>query len=231
MKLKEWDNRERPRERLLEKGAENLTLAELLAILIRTGTRKKNAVEVAQDLITSADGAVLVLAGMDRLQMQQVSGIGPDKAVTVTAAFELGRRIMEARSHLDGVTITHARMVYRLMLPRLKGLDHEECWVLYLNRAHYVQHKERLSSGNREATVVDIPLLVRRALDRKSSHVILVHNHPSGNPVPGQNDLILTSQVRDALGSVGLGLLDHVIFSDDRYYSITDAKTYPAEEI
>lgn len=230
MKLKEWSRSERPRERLLEKGAENLNLAELLAILIRTGTTERNVVEVAQDLIASADGSIITLSAMDREHMQQIDGIGPDKAVTITAAFELGRRMMEAESDLDKVTITHPRMIWRLMLSRLKGLDHEECWVIYLNRSHYIQFKERLSSGNRDTTGLDIPTLVRRALDRKSSHVILVHNHPSGNPVPGQHDLTLTAQVKEALGSMGLSLMDHIVWCDDKYFSMADAKTYLAEE-
>lgn len=230
MKMKEWSLGERPREKMLERGPESLSHAELLAILMRTGTGKKNVVEIAQELLQAADGSLVSLSSLEIGNMQAVDGIGPDKAVTVTAAFELGRRLMEERSRLDGLSITHARMIYRLMIPRLKGLTHEEMWAIYLNRANYVLGKERLSSGSGSSTSSDLTTLLRHALDRKCSSVVIVHNHPSGNPVPGRSDLRETARIKEALGSLGLCLMDHVVVSDDKYYSFTDERVYLAED-
>ena len=226
MKITEWTLAERPRERLAERGAESLGNAELLAILLRTGTREKNVVDIGHELLQMTEGSLTRLSVLDVRDLRAVGGIGPDKAVTLKAAFELGRRLVEEASSLENITITHPRMVYRLMIPRLKGLTHEECWVLYLNRANYVVHKERLSIGSTDATPVDQDTLLHHAIERRCRAVILIHNHPSGNPAPGKSDYQETGRLRGALGALGIDLMDHVIISDDRFYSFADEQVY-----
>lgn len=226
MKLKEWNPEERPRERLLKKGAGSLSLSELLAILMRTGTGKQNVVEVARELLQESGGSLTALSAMTPEAMQKVGGIGQGKAVTIAAAFELGRRLMEEGSRFDGVSITHAAMIYQRMLPRLKGLDHEECWAIYLNRAHFVIDQERLSSGGHAETSLHRDALLRHALDKHASFVILVHNHPSGSPRPGKMDIQETAAIKEALSSLGISLLDHIVVCDDRFYSFADERIY-----
>ncbi|MBR1407103.1 MAG: DNA repair protein RadC [Bacteroidales bacterium] len=226
MKMKEWSRTERPRERLLEKGPASLSLAELLAILMRTGTGKQNVVEVAQELLHAGEGSLAALSAMDPAAMQKISGIGQGKAVTIAAAFELGRRLMEERSRFDGISITHAAMLYQRMIPRLKGLDHEECWAVYLNRANFVTGQERLSSGSNVTTSFPRDTLLRHALDKPCTSVALVHNHPSGSPRPSKADILETARVREALSSLGISLLDHIIVCDDKFYSFADERVY-----
>lgn len=231
MKIKEWNREERPRERLLEKGAATLTNAELLAILLQSGTGKRNVVEVAQELLHEEGGTLTALSAMEPAAMQQVCGIGQGKAAIVAAAFELGRRMLQEKSRFDGISITHAGMIYQRMIPRLKGLDHEECWALYLNRANFLVFQERLSSGGDAAVSFDRSALIRHALDKHCPNVVLVHNHPSGSPRPGRSDIQETQQLKKALNSLGLSLLDHIIVCDDRFYSFSDERIYLAGEI
>ena len=119
-------------------------------------------------------------------------------------------------------------MVYRRMIPLLKGLDHEECWVLYLNRAHFLVFQERLSSGSDVSTSIDRKALIRHALQRQCSAVVLVHNHPSGSPRPGRSDLTETARLKEALSSLGISLLDHIIVCDDKFFSFADQQVYHA---
>ena len=229
MKISDMYSSERPREKLLERGAQALSNSELLAVLLRTGRPGESALDIAGRLLSRAEGRLGGLFSLSADYLTSLPGVGPAGAASLLSAFELGRRFMQEQAP-GAQPVRSPAQIHALLHPRLKGLDHEECWAIYLNRSHYIQFKERLSSGNRDSTGIDIPTLVRRALDRKSSHVILVHNHPSGNPVPGQHDLTLTAQVKEALGSMGLSLMDHIVWCDDKYFSMADAKTYLAEE-
>ena len=224
MKMKEWRRDERPREKLLEQGAASLDNAELLAILMRTGTERKNVVDMARELLDSARGSLGGLAAAGIGPMQQIGGIGRDKAASVMAALELGRRFAAEKSRLDRISITDPGMIWRNILPRLKGLDHEEAWAFYLNRAHYVTLREQLSSGSWDETLLDIRMVLRRALEQRSAGVILVHNHPSGNPHPGQADIRMTARLREGLATLDISLIDHVIVCDDQYYSFSEER-------
>ncbi len=222
MKMKELCNDERPREKLLEKGPEALSNAELIAIMLRTGTGKMNAIDLGRELLRSGGGTLNSVASMPLERICALDGIGPGKAATVAAAFELGRRAFSENS-LEGMrTISEPRTVYQLMISHMKGLDHEECWVLFLNRANILIGKEKMSSGGLEATVIDCKMIVRRALERKASSVILVHNHPSGNAMPGTADITQTGILKKALATCELCLTDHVIIADKEYYSFAD---------
>ena len=222
MRLKELCLDDRPREKMVEKGPAALSNAELLAIMIRTGTGKMNVVEVARALLHSAEGRLNAIADMSLDKLCSVSGIGPGKAVTIAAAFELGRRSAAELIVADRISVSSPKVVFRMMLPLLRGLDHEECWAIFLNRANYVLGKERMSVGGLESTVVDVKSILRRALEKKASGVILVHNHPSGSALPGQADIRQTGLLKKALQTCEIQLLDHVIVAEDSWYSFAD---------
>lgn len=224
MKIKDLCEDDRPREKMLANGAGTLSNAELLAILLRTGTGKMNAVEVARMLLKSADDSLGALAGMSVESLCEINGVGPGKAVTVAAAFELGRRCSVDLQSFSRVSVSSPRTVVRIMLPMMLGLDHEECWVLYLNRSNHLIGKERMSLGGLESTVIDNKAIIRRALEKKASGVILVHNHPSGSAMPGQADIQQTASLKRALGICGMSLIDHVVMADGCWYSFADEK-------
>lgn len=209
---------------MLEKGPGALSNAELLAIMIRTGTGKMNVVDVARTLLSSAEGRLNAIADMPMERLCSVSGIGRSKAVTIAAAFELGRRCSMELAVPDKVAVSSPKVVFRMMLPFLRGLDHEECWAMFLNRANYVLGKERMSVGGLESTVMDVKAILRRALERKASGVILVHNHPSGSAMPGQADIRQTAVLKKALQTCEIQLVDHVVVAEDSWYSFADER-------
>lgn len=220
--MKELCEDDRPREKMMRSGAVSLSNAELLAILLRTGTGKRNVLEVAREILHEADGRLTEVAGMSVERLCHVDGIGPGKAVAVAAAFELGRRVAAE----DGVQklpqMDSPRRVYMNMLPQLRDIRHEECWVLFLNHANRLIGKEMISKGGMDSTSVDKRVILRRALDRKASGIILVHNHPSGSPYPSVEDIRQTRELGKALASCDLHLVDHVIVAGHSYYSFSD---------
>lgn len=224
MKIKELGMDDRPREKMAEKGLGALSNAELIATMVRTGSRKDNAVDISRMLLRSAGGSLVTLSGMSVKQMCRTAGIGPGKAASVVAAFELGRRCAVESSTIDKVSITDPAMIYRHMLHLMKGLAHEECWVIYLNRANYILGKERLSSGGTSSTVIDVKMIIKNALEMLASGIILVHNHPSGNPQPGACDIKQTGILKKAAETFDISLLDHIIIADDRFYSFAEER-------
>jgi DNA repair protein RadC len=217
MRLKELEEAERPREKMLTKGVEVLSNAELLAIMLRTGTGGTNAVEVARNLLQKAQWRLSAVAGMSVEKLCQTEGIGKSKAATVAAAFELGRRTAAESVVPQKISVSSPRMVYQMMLHHMRELDHEECWVIFLNRANYVLGKERISVGGMTSTVIDVKIVLRRVLDHKASGVILVHNHPSGNAIPGEADIVQTRILKNALKTCEIQLVDHVVVAEDSY--------------
>lgn len=215
---------ERPREKMAEKGASALSNAELLAIIIRTGTGRQNALEVARTLLNASGGTLTELAGQSMDRMCRIEGIGQMKALTVSAAMELGRRFAVEKSGTSKISITNARMVSEIMNPLLKGKKIEECWILFLNRANFIIDKEMLSRGGTTATIIDKKIIVGKALDKVASGLIIVHNHPSGNPRPGKADIEQTDALRKALGTFDISLIDHVIISDNSFFSFAEER-------
>jgi DNA repair protein RadC len=222
MKIKDYCESERPREKLLSKGAGAMSNAELLAILIGSGTKDENVLEVSNKLLKISGGKLSDIASMDPGQITSVNGIGKNKYAAIAAAFELGRRCALEEPGIEKNSITNAGMVYRIMIPHMKGLDHEECWVLLLNRANYVIHKEMIGLGGITSTTVDTKIIMKKALDKKACGIILVHNHPSSNPRPGKMDMEVTSSLKKASQTFDISLIDHVIVSDDSYYSFAE---------
>lgn len=230
MKLKELNIEERPRERLIAKGSSALGNAELLAILLRTGSGNKNVLEMSHELLAAA-GSLTELSAMSIDKMQAIGGIGKNKAATVTAAFELGRRFAVEGSRSPCRAITNASQIFSIMFPVLKGIDHEECWILYLNRANHILYKEKVSTGGLSSTTIDTNSILRKAIEKKADGIILVHNHPSGNPQPGKADVVETERLKKAAETFSISMLDHVIISDSGYYSFADQMIYDSSQI
>lgn len=230
MKLKELNIEERPRERLIAKGSSALGNAELLAILLRTGSGNKNVLEMSHELLAAA-GSLTELSAMSIDKMQAIGGIGKNKAATVTAAFELGRRFAAEGSRSPCRAITNASQIFSIMFPVLKGIDHEECWILYLNRANHILYKEKVSTGGLSSTTIDTNSILRKAIEKKADGIILVHNHPSGNPQPGKADVVETERLKRAAETFSISMLDHVIISDSGYYSFADQMIYDSSQI
>lgn len=224
MKIADLDRAEQPREKLRRLGARNLTNAELVAVLLRTGVGGINAVEAAQELLRSAGWHLPSLAAASVETLCRQKSVGINKALTLQAAFELGRRVAGSPDLPDGRRLATPEAVYRLMLPRLGGLDHEECWALYLNNAGRLLADEKLTSGSQDATIIDPRAVTRRALEHRARSVILVHNHPSGSPLPGENDLRETHALKLALNTFRIDLKDHVIVAGDSYFSFADER-------
>ena len=219
MKMKEMGLDERPVEKMLGKGAGALSNSELLAVLLRSGTSGMNVMELSRTLLGGADNSLTRLSAMSVEQLTRLPGLGRTKAAVLQAAFELGRRFQSERCWEGKETIDGADKVFAITSPLRKGLTHEQLWVLFLNRANYLIGKEMLSRGGMSATVIDQKMVIIRAMEKKASSVIIVHNHPSGNPRPGMEDLKQTQRLREALKNVDLTLTDHVIICDDGYYS------------
>jgi len=226
MTLNEICELERPREKLLEEGPGALSNGELLAVLLRTGTRGRSVLEMSQELLSSAGGSLSCLFSFGVSKLSLINGIKKDKAAMLLAAAELGRRFLSEASGVEKRTIVSSRMVYDEMLPLLKALDHEEFWVMFLNSAHYRTGRERISVGTLDSTPFDTRKLIKAVLDNNASGIILVHNHPGGNPRPSAADVRHTESLHNALSAFGIDLVDHVIVSDDSFFSFVDNRVY-----
>ena len=225
MRIKDLTPEERPREKMRDKGVRALTSAELLAVLLGSGSGAIGVTDIARELLQRADGKLALLSAMPQERLMAQPGIGEARALTIAAALELGRRAF-AESTIEGNRpLTSPLQVYRLMLPVMRHLDHEECWGIFLNRACFVLGKEMITSGSLESTLLDPVKILRRAIEKQATSVILVHNHPSGSPLPGSADCLQTDLVRKALGAVGIGLTDHIIVAEDSFYSFSEDKT------
>ena len=226
MRIKDISESERPREKLLSLGASVLSNGELLAILLRTGTRTDSALDVAQKLLASAGGTLSGLFCLSREKICSIPGIKKEKAASLVAAMELGRRFVSEEAAGQSRPLVGPRMVYDEMLPRLKAVDHEECWLVLLNASHYRTGRERISVGGMDSTVLDVRKVVKLALDRNAPAVILVHNHPGSSPHPSHADIRRTQDLSKALKAFDIDLLDHVIVSDGSFFSFADDKLY-----
>jgi DNA repair protein RadC len=219
--IKDWALEDRPREKLLAKGITSLSNAELLAILIRSGGREESAVELARRILTGAGNNLRELGKLSVNDLVKHKGMGPAKAVAIIAALELGRRRGKAELQ-EKIRISGSQDVYTLFQPVLGDLVHEEFWILLLNRANRVIDNIRISQGGISGTVIDVRIILKHALDRLASAIILCHNHPSGNLKPSEADMKITSKIRDSCRTMDLHLLDHLIVADNSYFSFSD---------
>lgn len=228
MKIAQMSSEERPREKMMYFGAKGVSNADLIAVLLRTGTRKESAVEIAQKVLADCEGYLTELAIRSIENLSAVKGIGPTKAVTLCAAFELGRRMGEEKFRHRKKAVTDAREIYEIFGPVLKGAAREECWVAFLNRSQYLLGKEKITQGDDVSTIFDVGRIVKRCVERQARKLVVVHNHPTGNPMPGKADLTETQKLKEALAPFNIKLLDHVVICDDCYYSFCDECIYPA---
>ena len=224
MKMLEISMDERPREKLALRGAEALSNSELLAVILRSGSREENVMEMARHLLADAGGSLTGLFAMTSDRMSDIKGLGKCKAASVLAALELGKRFFREEAPSARTPITSPSLVYRTVLPFLKGLTHEECWVLYLNTSNLLVGRARISTGASDQTTMDIKQTVRLALDKKAAGMVLVHNHPSGNPHPSEADLRFTEELHNAAALFDICLLDHIIVCNDCYYCFSEEK-------
>lgn len=219
--IKNWAEEDRPREKLMLKGRQALSDAELMAVLLGSGTISMSAVEVAKQILQSVDNNLHELAKMSVKELQKFKGIGQAKAITIVCALELGRRRKETE-HTKKQKITCSRDAYELMKPYLLDLYYEEFWVMFLNRANIVSKTEKISTGGVAGTVADPKVIFKRALEETAHGLILVHNHPSGNLQPSQADIQLTQKLREGAKLLDMQVLDHLIFTDNGFFSFAD---------
>lgn len=216
-----WAEEDRPREKLLLKGKSTLSDAELIAILIGSGTKSMSAVDVGKKILNEADNNLNELAKFSVKDLQKIKGIGQAKAITIVSALELGRR-RKGEEYKEKVRITSSNDIYQLIKPELMDLQKEEFWIILLNRANRLIKKEQISSGGVSGTVADPKIIFKAALEQYASSIILVHNHPSGNLKPSQADINLTKKMKDAGVLLEIPILDHIIFSNEGYLSFAD---------
>ena len=218
--INRWAEEDRPREKMISKGAQALTNAELLAILIGSGNDEDSAVGLMQKVLAAYNNSVDRVGRLSVDELCRFKGIGPAKAVTILAACELGRR--RAVEHPERRQIRSAAQVYEYFYPMMRDLPVEECHVLLLNQSSAVIDSVRIGMGGLTETVVDVRLILREALLKRATSLILCHNHPSGNLRPSTHDDHLTRQVREAARLLNIALIDHIIFTDGGYYSYAD---------
>ncbi len=219
--IKNWAEDERPREKLLNKGAGVLSDAELLAILITSGTKERSALELARDILTMAHNNLHELGKLIVADLKQVKGIGAARAVTIAAALELGRR-RQITAGMQRPLIQQSKAAAEIVIPLLRDLSHEAFCVLYLNQAGRLLRHEIISTGGLTGTVADIRIILRNALLNNANQLIVAHNHPSGSLQPSQADKDLTGKLRASASCMEIKLLDHLIVAGVSYLSFVD---------
>ncbi len=216
-----WSLDDRPREKLLLNGISSLSDAELIAILIGSGSRNESAVDLAKRILNSTRNNINSLARLSIEDLKKFNGIGEAKAISIVAALELGRR-RRLESALEVPVILSSKNAFEIMLPLLGDINHEEFWVIYLNNANKVLAKKQLGKGGFTGTLVDVRLLFKYAIEGNATGVILCHNHPSGKLNPSSSDKNLTRKIQDAGKLLDIQVLDHLIIASHSYFSFAD---------
>ncbi len=219
--IKSWAEEDRPREKMIEKGRHVLTEAELIAILIGSGSRDETAVELSKRILSSVGNNLNALGKLNINDLTRFKGIGEAKAVSVVAALELGRRRNETEI-IKRNKITSSKDVFDILKPILIDLPFEEFWLLILNRANLVIKKEMISRGGVSGTVVDTKIIFKAAIENYASSIIICHNHPSGNLKPSEADIRITKNIKEAGKLMEIPLLDHLIVAENGFYSFAD---------
>ncbi|HIZ32697.1 MAG TPA: DNA repair protein RadC [Candidatus Bacteroides merdigallinarum] len=221
LNINQWAEEDRPREKMMQKGAEALSDAELLAILIGSGNTEESAVALMQRVLAEAGNNLHRLGKWQVRDFARFKGLGPAKSISIMAALELGkRRTLQERP--ERPVIRSSKDIYELFHPLLCDLATEEFWVLLLNQGARVIDRVRISRGGLDQTTADVRTILREALLARATQLVLVHNHPSGNTQPSPDDTRLTQAVRDAARLMNIHVLDHIIVTDGAYYSFND---------
>jgi len=221
LKITDWALEDRPREKLIQKGTSSLSDAELLAILISSGTKDKSAVDLGRELLGNVSNNLNSLGKLTIADLTKIRGIGTARAVTIAAALELGRRRKLADAQ-EVPQIRSSKDVADIFQPILSDLLHEEFWILFLNRSNKVITQMKLSQGGISGTVTDVRIVMKKAIECLASGIIVCHNHPSGNLNPSESDSKITQKIKEAGSLMDIQLLDHLIISDKDYYSFAD---------
>ena len=220
--IRDWAEDDRPREKMLRKGTQSLSDAELLAILIATGNNNETAVELARRILNECRDNLNELAQLTIADLcKRFKGIGEAKAITIMAALELGKR-RKTSDMLERKKIVSSKDLFNLFEPQLVDLPHEEFWLGILNGANKVIEIKRLTQGGSKQTVVDVPMLLKIALDKSAQALAVAHNHPSGQNRPSHEDEVITRRIKSGCEAIGITLLDHIIIARGDYYSFSD---------
>ncbi len=219
--INNWAEDDRPREKLAKKGKNALSNAELIAILIGSGSRNESAVDLAKRILAFTNNDLNTLAKMSVKELCQFKGMGEAKAISILAALELGARKQQAQA-LTRNQITDSRTLHEILKPMMADLPHEEFWVIYLNKANKILSIESISKGGVAGTVADVKIIFKKAIELLASSIMLSHNHPSGNLKPSNADIDLTRKMRDTGKIMEIEVLDHIIISENGYYSFSD---------
>lgn len=212
---------DRPREKLIALGRNNLSDAELIAIVLGSGSKNETALQLAQRLLADHSNNINELAKLKIADFKKYKGVGSVKAINLIATFELGRRRSDS-IQLEKPKITSSKIAYQILSKKISDLPHEEFWMLLLNRANQVVKEEYLSKGGIAGTVVDVRLICKSAIENSASGIVIAHNHPSGQISPSEQDKQITKKIKDALKILEISLLDHLIIGDRQYFSFAD---------
>jgi len=219
--ISSWAEEDRPREKLVLKGRQALTNAELLAIIIGSGSRSESAVDLSKRILASVNNDLFAIGKLSIKDLMKFNGIGEAKAISIIATLELGRRRKDSEK-IDSKKITSSNDAYEELKDLFADLDHEQFWVLLLSRANKVITKKQISIGGVAGTVVDSKIIFKTALEHLASGIILSHNHPSGNLKPSAADITITKKIMAAGKNLDINVLDHIIISDLGYTSLVD---------
>lgn len=221
LRIKDWALEDRPREKLLNKGISSLSDAELIAILIGSGSKNETAVELAKKILSTVQNNLNELGKLGVEDLKKAKGIGSAKAITIIAALELGRRRKLADIQ-EKKKITGSKDVFDYFQPLLGDLPYEEFWILLLNRSNRIIEKHKISQGGISGTIIDVRVILKNAIEKLASSLILCHNHPSGNLQPSESDMKITSKMKEAAKIMDIQVLDHLIVTDSSYFSFAD---------
>lgn len=220
--IRDWAEDDRPREKMLRKGSVSLSDAELLAILIGSGNRDESAVELSRRIMRESHDNINELAQLTVNDLcKSFKGIGEAKAITIMAALELGKR-RKTSEFLERKKITSSIDLFELFEPQLVDLPHEEFWIGLLNGVNKVIEIKRLTQGGTRQTVVDIPMMLKLALEKSAQTIVVAHNHPSGQNRPSLEDQQITNNIKDGCKAIGISFIDHIIIARGEYYSFAD---------
>ncbi len=219
--IKQWAEDDRPREKFILKGRSSLSDAELLAIILGSGSRNESAVELARRILDSASSSLVELGKYNLSELQSFKGIGEAKSIAIAAALEIGRRRRSQEINVKN-KIASSNDAFELLHAELSDLNTEEFWIILMNRANKVIKKIRISSGGISGTVADSRVIFKAAIDNLASAIILAHNHPSGNLKPSQADINLTKKIKDSGNILDIPVLDHIIIAENSYFSFAD---------
>ncbi|MEZ5002155.1 MAG: DNA repair protein RadC [Chitinophagales bacterium] len=219
--IKSWAEEDRPREKLLLKGKNALSNAELIAILIGSGSRKQTAVELAKEILNGSENNLNKLGKRSIIDLMEFKGIGEAKAISIVAALELGRRRKSTETVVKD-QITSSQHAYQFILPYLEDLQHEEFWMICLNKRNIITKCTQISRGGLDSTIIDVKIIFATAIKEVANSIMLFHNHPAGTPHPSNADIKETRRIVDAAKLLDIKVLDHIIVGDNQYYSFAD---------